>query len=75
MVTGSAATATVLPANACVVPDTITGPVFIYITSNDLPLPSDINAQDAKLIVAGPALAFVDAATPELLAQAIRISA
>lgn len=60
MLVGGAATALVFPTDLCVVPDHVEGPVAVFVTSSNTPLASDLVAQDVTIIVAGPALIFVD---------------
>ncbi|KAL7416859.1 ferritin-like domain-containing protein [Mrakia frigida] len=73
MFTGGAVTSVVFPLDSCVVPDGLLGPVYIYVTSNGQPINGNVINADAATIVAGPALAFIDPATPELLGQSLRI--
>jgi len=50
------------PIDNCVVPTTglPDGPVFIFITSDQQPLTSNIVVQNAEQIKAGPAIAFIN---------------
>lgn len=46
---------------SCALPvDNIDGPVYIFITDDAHPLPSNILSQNNEAIKAGPAVAFVD---------------
>jgi len=63
-----------LPLDSCVVPDTVNGPVAIFITSDQQPLqPDPVNRASANNIIAGPLVAFIDA-DPELIGQMVRTS-
>jgi hypothetical protein len=61
MLTGGNATALSLPIDECIVPNGINGPVAIFLTTDPQPLSADVTVQDATAILAGPAIAFVDA--------------
>lgn len=60
MIVGGAATALVFPADKCIVPSGINGPVAVYVTNSSEPLQSNLQTQDKTPILAGPALLFVD---------------
>ncbi|GAA5862607.1 hypothetical protein JCM1840_002609 [Sporobolomyces johnsonii] len=60
MITGGLTAALTFPANACVVPTGIDGPVAVYLTNTSTPLATDIVVQDTLTIVAGPDFIFVD---------------
>ncbi|BGP26265.1 stress response protein Rds2p [Rhodotorula toruloides] len=60
MIIGGAPVALVLPAHSCIVPSGISGPVSVYLTSTSQPLASSTIIQNTAVIVAGPALIFVD---------------
>ncbi|KAE9391943.1 hypothetical protein BT96DRAFT_924985 [Gymnopus androsaceus JB14] len=61
-----------LPLDQCVVPNTVNGPVAIFITSDNDPLqPDPVNRASANNILAGPAVAFIDA-SPEVIGQMVR---
>jgi hypothetical protein len=66
------ANATVLPADKCVVPDNLNGPIAVFITSDSTPLPNDPVARGTlNNTVAGPGLSFVDQFT-ELMPALVR---
>jgi len=60
MLIGGNATALSLPIEECIVPTGINGPVAIFLTTDPQPLAADVVVQDATVILAGPALAFID---------------
>ncbi|BGP01846.1 hypothetical protein NBRC10513v2_005486 [Rhodotorula toruloides] len=60
MIVGGAPVALVFPAHSCIVPSCISGPVSVYLTSTSQPLASNTIIQNTAVIVAGPALIFVD---------------
>ncbi|GAA5888727.1 hypothetical protein JCM5296_000084 [Sporobolomyces johnsonii] len=60
MITGGLTAALTFPANACVVPTGIDGPVAVYLTNTSTPLATNIVVQDTLTIVAGPGFIFVD---------------
>lgn len=64
MVFGGAAEAQSFPADNCIVPQGIEGPVILFLTSDSQPLQSNVNSRLAKgaadVIVAGPTIAFID---------------
>jgi len=63
-----------LPLDQCVVPNTVNGPVAIFITSDNDPLqPDPVNRASANNILAGPAVAFIDA-SPEVIGQMVRVT-
>ncbi|KAJ3713926.1 ferritin-like domain-containing protein [Lentinula raphanica] len=63
-----------LPYSQCVVPNTVNGPVAIFITTDNDPLQSNVvNRASANSILAGPTLAFIDA-QPETLGEMVRSS-
>jgi len=68
MMVGGNATALALPLAQCVVPQGINGPVAIFVTSNDTPLPNDVTTRNCSNVVAGPTMAFIDT-NPQLLSQ------
>ncbi|WVQ99587.1 hypothetical protein IAU59_006723 [Kwoniella sp. CBS 9459] len=63
MITGGATEAIVLPIAECTVPDGLDGAVHLFITNSSTPLSSNIVNQDASIIVAGPAVTFIDSIT------------
>ncbi|GAA6015359.1 hypothetical protein JCM11491_000398 [Sporobolomyces phaffii] len=63
MIVGGSPAALVLPANACLLPPGINGPVAVYLTNSSTPLASNILVQASGQIVAGPSIIFVDAHT------------
>lgn len=64
-----------LPFNQCVVPNTVNGPVAIYITSDNDPLQNNVvNRASANNVIAGPTMAFIDA-QPDMIDQMVRGSA
>lgn len=74
MLIGGNPTSISLPYNQCVVPNTVNGPVAIFITSDNNPLqPDPVNRASANNILAGPAVAFIDA-DQELIGQMVRTS-
>ncbi|BGP09875.1 hypothetical protein JCM10049v2_005750 [Rhodotorula toruloides] len=60
MIIGGAPVALVFPAHSCIVPSGISGPVSVYLTSTSQPLASNTIIQNTAVIVAGPALVFID---------------
>ncbi|WWC62098.1 uncharacterized protein I303_104688 [Kwoniella dejecticola CBS 10117] len=60
MIVGGATESINLPIAECKVPDGLDGAVHLFITSSSTPLGANIVTQDASLIVAGPAVTFVD---------------
>ncbi|GAA5955772.1 hypothetical protein JCM21900_000912 [Sporobolomyces salmonicolor] len=73
MITGGLTAALTFPANACIVPSGIDGPVAVYLTNTSTPLATDIIVQDTRTIVAGPDFIFVDSQTT-LLSSLFAIS-
>ncbi|KAI0939057.1 hypothetical protein AcV5_000577 [Taiwanofungus camphoratus] len=69
MLIGGIAETISLPFNQCVVPQGVNGPVALYITSDDQPLDNNVRDQNTNTIVAGPAMAFIDAQS-DLLSEA-----
>ncbi|GAA5922705.1 hypothetical protein JCM1841_001111 [Sporobolomyces salmonicolor] len=63
MITGGLTVALTFPANACIVPSGINGPVAVYLTNTSTPLATDIIVQDTLTVVAGPDFIFVDSQT------------
>lgn len=55
MLLGGDAAATVLPLSQCIVPDDVSGPVALFVTSDAQPLSADVVTQVKTGIVAGPA--------------------
>jgi hypothetical protein len=49
------------PIDDCKVPDDVSGPMAVWITSDDQPLANDVVNRDTTKQIAGPALTFVDA--------------
>jgi hypothetical protein len=50
-----------MPLTHCIVPkEDIAGPAYIWVTSDDTPLPNDVVARANSKVVAGPALTFID---------------
>lgn len=70
MLVGGAAFAISLPLASCIVPQ-INGPVAIFLTTDAQPLAANPAAQLAQIILAGPALAFIDT-NPQTLGQLVR---
>jgi hypothetical protein len=68
MMVGGNATALALPLAQCVVPQDINGPVAIFVTSNDTPLPNNVVTRNCSTVVAGPTMTFIDT-KPQLLSQ------
>jgi len=60
-----------LPFSQCVVPEGLTGPVAIFITSDDQPLNNNVRDQATNKIVAGPTMAFIDN-KPETLGSIVK---
>jgi len=60
-----------LPFNQCVVPDGITGPVALWITSDAQPLANSAVDRSQSSIIAGPTMVFLDN-KPEVLGQMVR---
>ncbi|GAA5976452.1 hypothetical protein JCM11641_006017 [Rhodosporidiobolus odoratus] len=60
MIIGGSPAAMVFPAEKCVVPAGIDGPVAVYITNSTTPLASNILIQNVVEVQAGPGLIFVD---------------
>jgi hypothetical protein len=60
MLVGGNATALSLPIDECIVPDGINGPVAIFLTTDAQPLLADVITQNKAIILAGPALTFID---------------
>lgn len=73
MLTGGASFAIALPLNACVVPQGLTGPVAIFITSDMDPLAGDPVDRATSQLVAGPTMAFLDT-TPQTINSLVRSS-
>ncbi|KIK54401.1 hypothetical protein GYMLUDRAFT_904371 [Collybiopsis luxurians FD-317 M1] len=74
MMVGGNPIAISLPYNQCIVPNTVNGPVAIYITSDNNPLQNNVvNRASANNVLAGPTMAFIDA-QPESLGQMVRNS-
>lgn len=74
MMVGGNPIAISLPYNQCVVPNTVNGPVAIYVTSDNDPLQNNVvNRAGANNVLAGPTLAFIDA-QPETLGTMVRAS-
>lgn len=71
MLTGGASFSIALPLSACVVPQGLTGPVAIFITSDMDPLAGDPIDRATSQLVAGPTMAFLDT-TPQTINSLIR---
>jgi hypothetical protein len=71
MLIGNADSAISLPLAECVVPEGINGPVAIFLTNSNQPIPANLNDQDASTIVSGPTIAFIDS-QPDALAALVR---
>ncbi|KAG6861421.1 hypothetical protein C0995_000261 [Termitomyces sp. Mi166 len=71
MLVGGNSTSLPLPLSQCVVPDSINGPVALFITSDNQPLINNVRDRAQGNIVAGPTVAFIDT-KPELLGQIAR---
>lgn len=71
MLTGGASFAIALPLSACVVPQGLTGPVAIFITSDMDPLAGDPIDRATSQLVAGPTMAFLDT-TPQTINTLVR---
>lgn len=63
-----------LPFNQCVVPDGITGPVALWITSDAQPLANSVVDRAQNSIIAGPTMVFLDN-QPQVLGQIVRAAA
>lgn len=74
MLVGGSANASSFPIKDCIVPTGINGPVAIFITKDPQPLAGNVVIQDAKSIVAGPAIAFIDS-KPDALGALARSGA
>jgi len=71
MITGGATESINLPLASCNVPQNVTGPVALWITSDSNPIPNDVVARGKTTQLAGPAITFVDT-TPDELVQLVR---
>lgn len=71
MLTGNNATALSFPIEECIVPENINGPVAVFLTNDTQPLLADVVKQAASVIIAGPALIFVDS-KPDALGSLAR---
>jgi hypothetical protein len=71
MITGGATESINLPLASCNVPQNVTGPVALWITSDSNPIPNDVIARGKTTQLAGPAITFVDT-TPDVLVQLVR---
>ncbi|KIM25177.1 hypothetical protein M408DRAFT_220890 [Serendipita vermifera MAFF 305830] len=60
MIIGGNPTALSLPINECIVPEGLDGPVWIWITSDNQPLNTNIHVRATDKIIAGPTAAFID---------------
>ncbi|WVQ72470.1 hypothetical protein IAR50_002022 [Cryptococcus sp. DSM 104548] len=60
MIVGGSTEAINLAVGNCTVPDGLDGAVYLFLTNSSTPLSSNILNQDASILVAGPALAFID---------------
>ena len=60
-----------LPVGECVVPEGITGPVALFITSDPQPLINNPVNRATDKLVAGPTIAFIDN-RPQILGQLAR---
>jgi hypothetical protein len=62
LLTGNLNSSIVLPANQCVVPSSVNGPVAVFITNTSAPLSGDIlqRQKQNNTITAGPNLFFAD---------------
>lgn len=58
MLWGGVQEATVAPLSSCVLPKDVTGPIAIFVTSEQTPLVADVVKQNKEIIVAGPAYVF-----------------
>lgn len=54
MLVGGAPSAQVFPAENCIVPQGVDGPVAVYLTGSNTPLQSNLIQQDITAILAGP---------------------
>jgi len=63
-----------LPFSQCVVPDGVTGPVILWITSDAQPLANSVVDRAQNNIIAGPTMFFLDN-RPQLLGQIVRAPA
>lgn len=66
MFVGGNYVALVFPAESCIVPSGINGPVSVILTNSSTPLQSNLQTQDQATTVAGPALIFVDSVSSTL---------
>ena len=62
-----------LPLNDCVIPQNISGPVFIWLTSDGQPLVNDPNNRATSQLIAGPTILFVDT-KPQVLNKLARLN-
>jgi hypothetical protein len=60
-----------MPATACTVPSSLSGPVAVWITSDDQPLNNNARDRTNLTTVAGPAMMFIDD-TPQAISQLVR---
>ncbi|KAG8833855.1 hypothetical protein FRC17_009972 [Serendipita sp. 399] len=66
MLVGGQAFSLSFPANECIVPEGIDGPVWIWLTTDEQPLAADIHVRASSNILAGPTAAFLDTKTSAL---------
>jgi hypothetical protein len=66
MLTGGAPFTISQPLNNCIVPQGINGPVLIWITPDNQPLPNNLQDRQTQQVVAGPAVTFIDTVGDEL---------
>jgi hypothetical protein len=71
ILSGGDPVAKAMPFDDCKIPDGFNGPVAIWITETDEPLPNDVTKRDGKGQVAGPVITFVDS-QKDLLPSLIR---
>lgn len=71
MMLGGAANSIALPFDQCIVPDGVSGPVAIWITSDQQPLVNNVRDRATSQLVAGPLIAIIDT-QPDMIAQLAR---
>ena len=66
MIVGGVPSATVLPFNACAIPQVVNGPIAVFITSDDQPLINNPRDRTTDKLVAGPTFIFIDSSADAL---------
>ena len=59
MIVGGRPVSHVAPAESCIVPEGIDGPVMVYLSGSESPMQSNILQQNAGAILAGPGLVLL----------------